>query len=364
MGISSAYSTVVEREGLVQDPAQQEVVDILRQLQIELGNERTAAGRFRRLFARLRGRPSAGVRGIYLWGGVGRGKTFLMDLFYSTLTTERKRRMHFHEMMSEIHARLRIHADTEDPADKVAAEIANETSVLCFDEFFVSDIGDAMILGRLLNGLFCRGTVLVATSNTPPDELYADGLQRERFLPAIDLLKKHAQIVHLDTGTDYRLRMLKRAGTYLTPDDADAEKKLEEFFHSSAATASAMNPVLEILGRPVTCRRCTSDVAWFDFSAICDGPRSVNDYIEIARRFQTIIISKVPVLRPEAHNAARRFISLIDEFYDRRVKLVVSAEAPIDRLYQGKKLAFEFRRTASRLTEMQSSGYLHAAHRG
>jgi cell division protein ZapE len=285
-----------------------------------------------------------------------------MDLFHNSLQTPRKLRTHFHRMMSDIHAQLSACPTLRAPI--CAAGIARDTSVLCFDEFFVSDIGDAMILGRLLDGLFQRGVALIATSNTAPKDLYPNGLQRERFLPAIASIEKHTQVIHIDDGADYRLRLLQRAGTYLTFDTAETDSRLQHFFHDSAAAALPDDSVLEILGRQIQTRRYATDVAWFDFPALCHGPRSTEDYIEIARRFQTVILSGVPVLTADQDDAARRFVALVDEFYDRRVKLIVSAAVPIDRLYQGKRLAFEFRRTASRLNEMQSTEYLHMEHRG
>jgi cell division protein ZapE len=286
-----------------------------------------------------------------------------MDLFHNSLQTRRKSRTHFHRMMSDIHAQLRNMPDVENPLDRIAAGIARGTSVLCFDEFFVSDIGDAMILGRLLDGLFRRGVALVATSNTAPKDLYPHGLQRDRFLPAIAAIEKHTEVIHIEDGADYRLRLLQRAGTYLTVDDAEADTRLQHFFHDSAAAAVPDESVLEILGRQIQTRRHAIDVAWFDFPALCHGPRSSEDYIEIARRFQTVILSGVPVLMAEHDDAARRFVALVDEFYDRRVKLILSAAVPIDRVYQGTRLAGEFRRTASRLHEMQSKEYLHLEHR-
>jgi cell division protein ZapE len=364
LGIRSAYSEVRDRERLQHDPAQLGVVEILQQLQDELDSERSALQQLKRWWQKLRRRKTAGIRGIYLWGDVGRGKTFLMDLFYASLKTSRKKRTHFHRMMSEVHARLNAMGHIEDPVDQVAAQIARSTSILCFDEFFVSDIGDAMILGRLLGGLVERGVTLIATSNTAPADLYADGLQRERFLPAIALLQMHTRVIHMSEGADYRLRLLQRAGTYLTPADAAAESALQRFFHDSAASAGPEELELVILGRTIATRHCAGNVVWFEFTDICQGPRSTEDYIEIARRFQTVVVSGLPVLSAELDDAARRFVSLVDEFYDRRVKLIVSAAATIDTLYQGKRLAFEFRRTASRLSEMQSTDYLHQAHRG
>jgi cell division protein ZapE len=299
---------------------------------------------------------------VYLWGGVGRGKTFLMDLFFRTLEVPGKRRIHFHRMMSEVHNRLRDLDGTEDPLDKVAAAIAAETSVLCFDEFFVSDIGDAMILGRLLEALFRRGVTLVATSNSPPRELYRDGLQRARFVPAIEALEANTSVIELPGSTDYRLRLFEEAGTYLVPADEDAERKLQHYFGEIASGEVIEDYALTINGRAVHSRRCAKGVVWFGFDAICEGPRSQEDYIEIARWYPTVIVSGVPRLDARTDNAARRFVALVDEFYDRKVKLLLSADAEANALYAGQRLDFEFRRTTSRLIEMQTGEYLHAGH--
>lgn len=361
MSIERAYSEIVASNNLSRDPAQQNVVSILQRLQTEL---EIKPGRWQAVFSKIGIRLPLGAApgGIYLWGGVGRGKTFLMDLFFETLDHREKRRIHFHRMMREIHDRLRLVGNLSDPLDKVAQDIASETRVLCFDEFFVSDIGDAMILGKLLSGLFKRGVTLIATSNSSPQNLYLDGLQRKRFEPAIALLERHTQVVELNSGVDYRFRLLQHAGTYLAPADSGTQRKLTQFFADIAPGVIVEGRVLDILGRAISTLRCAKGVAWFDFMEICDGPRSQNDYIEIARWYQTVIISDVPLLDENIENAARRFISLVDEFYDRRVKLILSAAASIDSLYQGSKLAFEFQRTVSRLTEMQSSEYLHKAH--
>jgi len=297
-----------------------------------------------------------------LWGGVGRGKTFLMDLFYDSLSIGDKKRVHFHRMMQDVHARLRELGDIQDPLDSVAAAIAANTRVLCFDEFFVSDIGDAMILGRLLEGLFQRNVTLIATSNARPDELYKDGLQRQRFLPVIDLINTHTDVIHLDNGTDYRLRLLQQAGTFLVPDDASAKAKLQHFFDESATSQRHQNFDLDINGRKIRTLRCAKGIAWFDFLALCEGPRSQSDYIELARWYPNVILSGVPLLDKTREDQARRFIALVDEFYDRRVKLMISAAADPTSLYTGSRLAFEFDRTSSRLIEMQSSDYLALPH--
>lgn len=360
MLIKDAYTQKAADSGLVPDAEQSRVVDALQDLQERIASHHSPLRRVLRLF-RFRG-ASKPVRGIYLWGGVGRGKTFLMDLFFNSLPVARKRRVHFHRMMSEVHARLRELGDMEDPLDRVAADIARETDVLCFDEFFVSDIGDAMILGRLMQCLFRRGLILVTTSNLPPSGLYAGGLQRERFLPAIRSLEENTQVLELEGETDYRLRRLQQAGTYLCPAGKEADETLGLYFTQAASGVITQDTVIEVLGREIPVRKRAKGIVWFDFRALCEGPRSQQDYVEIARWYPTVILSGIPVFGTHSENAARRFIALVDEFYDRRVKLVLSAAAPIPSLYRGKLLRFEFERTVSRLTEMQTDKYLHSAH--
>jgi cell division protein ZapE len=359
LSIQQAYAVAVRQHGHAKDEAQLRVVHELQKLQDQVISGESLLNKLRRF---LPGSSPDQTRGIYLWGGVGRGKTYLMDLFFDSLQIEKKKRIHFHRMMHDIHARLKNLDDVEDPLDRVAEDIAEETRVLCFDEFFVSDIGDAMILGRLLEGLFERGVVLVTTSNAKPADLYKVGLQRERFLPAIALLEKYTNVIELDGGTDYRLKLLQEAGTFLTPSGDDADVKLMHYFEEIASGKIIEQHVLNVLGRNLQSRRCAKGVVWFDFMDICDGPRSQEDYIEIARWYPTVIVSDIPVLSGELENPARRFIAMVDEFYDRKVKLIVSAAANVDALYQGNRLHFEFERTASRLTEMQSNDYLHAAH--
>ncbi len=362
MNILEAYEKSLEREGHVRDPAQVELVSFLHELQQELQARMASRRGLGSLFGRKRSQDYGGVRGAYIWGGVGRGKTFIMDLFFDTLLVDARKRIHFHRMMHDVHHRLKSLNDIEDPLDKVAHDIARDTRVLCFDEFFVSDIGDAMILARLLDGLFRRGVTLVTTSNSPPSELYKDGLQRARFVPAIELLETYTQVLNLDGGTDYRLRLLQQAGTYLTPHDQGAEEKLRHFFEDSASSEIQSDRSLDINGRAIRTRHCAKGIAWFDFYEICDGPRSQADYIEIARWYPTVLVSGVPVFDPTRENQARRFIALVDEFYDRHVKLILSADAAIDGLYRGNRLMFEFDRTASRLIEMQSVDYLALPH--
>ncbi|MDH4352328.1 MAG: cell division protein ZapE, partial [Gemmatimonadota bacterium] len=273
-----------------------------------------------------------------------------------------KRRYHFHRIMSRVHGRLAELRDVQDPLGIIAAEVAREARVLCFDEFFVSDIADAMLLGRFIETLLANGVTLVATSNIAPQDLYRGGLQRQRFLPAIDLLARHTEVVHVDGLVDYRLRVLEAAEIWHAPLDPVADANLERYFHDIAPDRGTGDARLEVLGRRIQTRRLSEGVVWFDFAALCDGPRSQEDYIQIARSFQTVILSGVPQLDENRENAARRFIALVDEFYDRRVNLIVSAAAPISRIYTGSRLVNEFERTRSRLLEMQSLEYLAAGH--
>ena len=319
-------------------------------------------GRLQRLRTRLAGKPDA-VRGLYLWGPVGRGKTMLMDRFVASLPARIAQRVHFHRFMLDVHAGLRALGEVRDPLLRVAADIAARARVLCLDEFMVTDIGDAMILGGLLGALFDRGVTLVATSNTPPRDLYKEGLQRERFLPAIDLLGAHCEVLELVSPHDWRLRALTRAPVYLTPDDAHAEMALARLFVELAQGPVQENAALNINDRTFRVRRVCAQAAWFDFAALCDGPYGSADYIELARTYPAILISGLPQFTPFNEDAAQRFVHLIDELYDRRVKLAVTAQAPTVDLYDGKRLRLEFARTASRLIEMQSREYLAEAHR-
>ena len=313
---------------------------------------------------RLLPRAPAPLRGLYLWGGVGRGKTFLVDEFFAELPVRKKRREHFHRFMQDVHARLRRHRNLSDPLAQVAADIAAKARILCIDEFVVGDVADAMILGTLLEAVFRRGVTLVATSNLPPSELYRGGLQRARFQPAIALIEKHCRVMELDAGVDYRLRQLERAMLYLGPAVADAEAMMASEFARLADGRGDKDVRVQVEGRCVRACREAEDVVWFEFPELCEGPRSAADYIEIARCYQTVFLSAVPVMDGAADDAARRFITLVDEFYDRGVKLVLSAAADTpEALYRGERLAFDFRRTASRLHEMQGRKYLARPHR-
>ena len=303
------------------------------------------------------------VRGLYLWGGVGRGKTLLMDQFFDALRERRKLRLHFHRFMREVHAELKALGNRSDPLDAVAARLAERAKVICFDEFHVADIADAMILGRLFERLFDRGVTLVATSNLKPADLYRDGLQRARFLPAIALLEQHCEVLAVDGDADYRLRALTRAELFHAPLGAAADAALARAFHLIAGGDGREGGAIVVEGRPIPTRRRAEGIVWFDFEAVCGGPRSAADYIELACEHHSVLVAGVPVFDAARDDEARRFIALVDEFYDRAVKLVLAAAAPIGELYRGERLAFEFERTRSRLLEMQSAEYLARPHR-
>jgi cell division protein ZapE len=341
------------------DPAQRAVLQSFDRLARELSLPAPTPPWWR--FGRA---TATAPRGIYLWGRVGRGKTWLADLFLDSLADVPKRRIHFHRFMQDVHAQLHDLEGHRDPLAIVAQRIATEARVLLLDEFVVGDIGDAMILGNLLDALFARGVVLATTSNSAPRDLYRDGLQRARFLPAIALIERHCEVVELASPTDWRLRVLKQAPLYFTPPDAAAEQALAAIFSRVAEGAVRTDEVLAIAGRSIPFRREADGVAWFDFSALCEGPRGVADYIEIARSYHSVLVSGVPQFMPYGDDAARRFIELVDEFYDRGVNLILSAAVPIIDLYDGERLRAAFARTESRLIEMQSEDYLAREHAG
>jgi cell division protein ZapE len=368
------YRRDLQDEHFRQDSSQQNAVNLLQLLYEQLVDDwqetQNTSGInqfFRKVLFRkaLGGSQKEIVMGLYFWGGVGRGKTYLMDNFYESLPFPQKMRMHFHRFMRRVHAELTQLDGQKNPLKKVAETLSKEAKVICFDEFFVSDITDAMILGTLMAELFERGIVLVATSNIIPDDLYKNGLQRARFLPAIALLKKHTQIVNIDGGVDYRLRALEQAELYHTPLDAAADESLHKSFRSLLAHDSDERANIQLLveGRHIQSRYVSEDVVWFDFDAICDGPRSQNDYIELSKEYHSVFISNVPALGRSNDDQARRFVNLVDEFYDRQVKLVISAAVPLTSLYSDGALNFEFQRTVSRLLEMQSHDYLAKAHK-
>ncbi|MEO5626262.1 MAG: cell division protein ZapE [Dokdonella sp.] len=355
---SERYRAGVSAGEWQEDPAQLAALAVLDRLWHAIEAVRAPS-----IWQRLRGRAAHEPRGLYFWGRVGRGKTFLCDLFYASLTTSHKHRVHFHRFMQEVHAQLRTLEGRADPLVEVAARIAKEVRVLVLDEFFVGDIGDAMILGNLLRALFARGVVLVTTSNTPPQNLYKDGLQRERFLPAIALIEQYCEIAELVSVHDWRLRALKQAPVYLTPTGAAAERGLLGIFNRVARGNVRCDFDLLLNDREIAVHREAAGAIWFDFRALCEGPRAVADYIELAKAYHTILVSDVPEFTPQTDDAARRFIELVDEVYDRGVNLVLSAALPIVELYDGERLRAEFARTESRLIEMQSEDYLAREHR-
>jgi cell division protein ZapE len=355
------YARALTERGMLSDPAQLAAVAKLDDLRARLIASRARAGARRWLRSRApRAHPE---RGIYLWGAVGRGKTWLMDLFFQSLPFAGARRTNFHRFMHDAHAGLRETRDLEDPLVHLAERIAEDTRVLCFDEFAVTDIADAMILGGLLAGLTSCGVCLVATSNVRPQELYKDGLQRQRFMPAIELIERCTEAVELAGPTDYRLRRLTAAGTYLPAGAPDTRERMAALFEALGGDGPTGDGAIRIEGRCIPIVRRSDGAVWFEFEALCGGPRSADDYIEIAREFGSVILANVPVLDTSREDEARRFIALIDEFYDRNVNLILSAAAPPMELYRGERLRHEFQRTASRLIEMQSAEYLAREHR-
>jgi cell division protein ZapE len=356
------YRRELIARGFGADAAQLAAVERLEALRRRLAAAYGAAGRpRRRWFAAFRRR--APVRGLYLWGAVGRGKTWLMDLFFAELPFAQAQRLHFHRFMHEVHAQLAQLKGTPDPLAQVAARIARDTRVLCFDELYVTDIADAMILGGLFGGLLRHAVTLVVTSNVPPRLLYRDGLQRARFMPAIRLLERQLEVVKLEGTTDYRLRRLTQAGTYLDALAPDTPACLAALFGSLADGGVRDGGFIVIEGRPIPVIRAGHGAAWFEFTALCAGPRSQDDYIEVARTYHSVIVSGVPVFGPTTENEARRFAALVDELYDHNVNLVLSAAAPPAELYRGEQLGPLFERTASRLIEMRSAEYLAREHR-
>lgn len=362
-----AYRASLAEGAVLEDEAQAQVMALFDQRFTQLvARSANKAGWFASLANKFlsskSGRADTSIKGLYLWGGVGRGKTMMMDMFCHALPPERRQRMHFHRFMRRVHDGLGRFSGQANPLLKVADEIASQGDVLCFDEFFVSDIGDAMILGEVMTALFARGVVLVATSNVEPANLYKNGLQRSRFLPAIDQIYAHCDVHEIDQGQDFRLRTLQQARLYHWPLSESTDQSMRESFSALASDREKSNVRLRVENRMIEALKVAGDVAWFRFSSLCEGPRSQNDYIELATLFTTVLISEVPVLDVNREDAARRFISLVDEFYDRRVKLVISADQPITDLYQGQRLSFEFERTQSRLLEMQSEEYLSQPH--
>lgn len=356
------YDKAIRNGDLIEDPAQSQFVVALEQLHRTLIADRP--GGFRDwLPGKLGGaRRRTPVQGIYVWGAVGRGKTLLVDDFYDTLPFDDKLRLHFHDFMEQVHVQLKALRHRQDPLLEVAANLAGRVRVLCFDEFHVADIADAMILARLLKALFTQGVALVATSNSAPEALYAGGLQRQRFVPAIELIQKHTKVLHLDSARDYRLRALQRASVYHQPLNGDSARSMERCFRELAADSTLSERSIEVAGRRIAIRGLAYGCVWFDFRQLCETARSASDYLELARRYHTLMLSEVPRMPESRNDPALRFIHLVDNLYDRNVNLVMSADADPAHLYTGRRHAGAYRRTRSRLEEMQSQEYLARAH--
>ena len=356
--VTELYSQVLAERGYKADPAQLRAVAALQRCQDEWADYKA---RRSNAVTKLLVRPSL-PRGVYMYGGVGRGKSFLMDCFFQAVPLTRKTRLHFHEFMREVHRELQDLQGIADPLEELGKRIAKRFRLICFDEFHVSDVTDAMILHRLLDSMFRNRVSIVTTSNFRPDELYPNGLHRDRILPAIELLVEKLEVINVDNGTDYRRVTLDQVDLYHCPLNDAAQAALTETFNG-LAEARDEDPVLNIEHREIQALRRAGGVIWFDFKTLCGGPRSQNDYLELASRFHTVILSGVPEMPPKLASEARRFTLLVDVLYDRRVKLVISAAVPAEQLYTEGPLAHEFPRTISRLNEMRSREYLSLARR-
>jgi len=355
-GPYNAYQQLVNDGGYTADAAQVPAVQALDSLWHQLQKKHSPPW-----WQRWQAESRESLKGVYLWGGVGRGKTWLMDLFFDSLPFAEKQRLHFHRFMARVHAELRAHPSRQDPLTQIAKEWALRCRVLCFDEFFVSDIADAMLIAGLFETLLAEGVTLVATSNIRPDDLYHNGLQRAKFLPAIALIKQHTRVLELQGDLDFRLRILERSEIWHWPLDMNADASLSKSFERMCSGVE-LSPALEINMRPFQAVRRGDGIIWFSFDELCRKPRGAIDYIEIALSFNTVLLSGIPVLDDTTADEARRLIALVDEFYDHNVKLLMSAQSPIDGIYTGNRFSFEFERTRSRLVEMQSHEYLALPH--
>ncbi len=352
------YAQALASGQFMPDDAQAQAVHELERVWQELIQRYKASKKAFRRFRR-----QTAPQGVYMWGGVGRGKTWLMDQFYDSIPFRRKTRMHFHHFMQHVHRELNKLSGQRNPLDSVADQIYKDAVVICFDEFFVSNVTDAMILSDLFQKLFHRGITLVATSNIAPDGLYKNGIHRDRFIPTIEMVKKHCQVLNVDAGVDYRLRVLKQAQLFKSPLTHDNQNWMAQRFSALSNTQYYSSEPIIINQRVVETIAHTEDVLWCEFSELCFKPRSPADFIEIANIYNTVLVSNVPHLTDFLSEGTRRFIYLVDEFYDRGVKLLLTSEDSIIEIYQGEKLAFEIERTRSRLLEMQSDDYLNAEHR-
>lgn len=369
MSLSQLYQSAIQQPDMVHDDGQRQLIEKLDALSEAL--DAPVESRFRRALRSLspfRHHRAQPLRGLYIWGGVGRGKSWLMNLFFDHLATERKCRIHFHHFMLDIHARLdEMNKDRgrkqKDPLKQIARSLAERYRLLCIDEFIVTNITDAMILSELLHALFDNQVCLVATSNRVPDDLYLNGLQRERFLPAIELIKRYTTVFHLDSGVDHRTALLEQSDVYYHPITEQTHNRIEQRMNELAITTVEKGRTIDVLNRQLETIQCSDDIVWFEFETICTAPRAAQDYIVLAQRYATIIVNNIPQMDEYDDDRARRFIYLIDELYDRNVKLIASAEAEPDKLYRGNMLEFAFHRTASRLIEMRSHQYLCKSHK-
>lgn len=358
---SEKYDEFMRQSGYLVDSSQRHSLYLLDSLYQEITEKGRQADSLLKRISQKWFHRSDNIEGVYLWGGVGRGKTFLMDLFFEVLPLRSKKRYHFHHFMQQIHAEIGRAEKGVDPIRDIGAKLAAQASVLCLDEFVIHDIADAMLIGRLLETLFEHGVILVTTSNSPPEELYKDGLQRENFLPAIDLLTRHCQVCNLDGGQDYRRLGLKQTELYRAPHDAAAQQAIHDYVEKHVVSGRK-NVSLTINGRSIRTELCAEDTVWFSFAELCKTRRSRFDYLEIAREYSVVIVTGIEAMSDGADDVARRFVSLIDVLYDHRVKLICTAEVGVHELYQQRFLAFEFKRTVSRLLEMQSSEYVGQSH--
>ncbi|MBM7071165.1 AFG1 family ATPase [Shewanella sp. 202IG2-18] len=358
------YKQDLKRDDFNHDPAQEQAVKALQKVYDDLLEAQQSALGWQKVLNWFGHSSQEKVKGLYLWGGVGRGKTYLMDTFFDALPFEQKLRAHFHRFMHQVHHDLKALTGTQDPLKVIAENMSKQYKIICFDEFFVSDITDAMLLGTLFQELFQRGVVLVATSNIIPDDLYKNGLQRARFLPAIAELNANCSVLNVDSGIDYRLRTLKQAEIYHYPLDEQAETNLTDYFAKLASESEVDTSKIEVEGRSIEIRQHSQGVLMADFIALCDGPRSQTDYMELARLYHTVMISGVKQMGSQqtGDDIARRFLALVDEFYERHVKLIISAEVALEDIYTDGQLNFEFKRCRSRLIEMQSHDYLALEH--
>ncbi|MCK5394938.1 MAG: AFG1 family ATPase [Gammaproteobacteria bacterium] len=369
MSLTEHYKSALQQPDMVHDDVQEQAIILLETLTTALTtNDENPLLTFLRHLSPFTEHQKKPLKGLYLWGNVGRGKTWLMNLFYEELPVKEKSRIHFHHFMLEIHEQLaqlnkRKGRKQKNPLRYIAKQLARHNKVLCIDEFIVTNITDAMILSELLHALFKHQVCLIATSNRVPDDLYLNGLQRERFLPAIELIKSHTEVFHLDGGIDHRTSLLEQSDVYYFPIEADTDQQMSLRMQELAITPVVENKMLNILNREIKTIKCSDEIVWFDFEVICSAPRAAQDYIELAQQFNTVILSNISVMDEYSDDKTRRFIYLIDELYDRNVKLIASAEAEPENLYQGRMLEFAFHRTSSRLIEMRSHQYLSQTHK-